>query len=126
MVVEALGAGQVLEPYPPLTPVIKPTVQAPDVPTLPAGESRVSSKQATPVQETLVKEIAFANSVTKLFDNKVSFSYDNRIKQVVVKVIDNDTEQVIRQFPPEEMIKLRLQLKENFQGIILNKEVRVM
>src|SRR5712691_7264806 len=118
MAVEALGAGTGLEPYPPVAPVAKPTVQAPDVTTQQAREARVSSTPATPDQETLTKELAFANSVTKLFDAKVLFSYDDRINQVVVKIIDNGTQQVIRQFPPEEMIKLHLQLKENFQGII--------
>jgi uncharacterized FlaG/YvyC family protein len=51
----------------------------------------------------------------------VSFSYDDRLNQVVVTVVQNNTEEVIRQFPPEEIIALRLQLKDNFQGIILNK-----
>jgi len=40
---------------------------------------------------------------------------------VVIKVIENGTEEVLRQFPPEELIALHLQLKEQFQGIILNR-----
>ena len=79
---------------------------------------RPESLESRQPQQRLTKR----HSVTKLFDTKVLFSYDDRIKQVVVKIIDNGTEQVIRQFPPEEMIKMHLQLKEIFQGIILNKE----
>lgn len=123
MAVTALGTGLGSEPYPPVAPVAKPTtVQAPDVKTLQGGKSSVSSKPETPDQATLTKEIAFANSVTKLFDTKVSFSYDDRLKQVIVKVVNNDTGEVIRQIPAEELIKVRLRLKENFQGIILDQQ----
>ena len=122
MAVTVLGPGSVPEPYPSVSLATKPGVQTANATTQQAGESKVSSTPATPDQEALAKEIAFANTVTQLFDTKVSFSYDERIKQVVVKVIQNDTEEVISQFPPEEMIALHLRLKDQFHGIILNKE----
>lgn len=121
MAVAAVQSGPALEPYPPVSPVTKPVVQTPDVSRQQGGKLGASSISKTPDPETLDKEIAFANSVAELFDKKVSFSYDERIEQVVVKVIQDGTEEVIRQIPAEEMIALRLRLKENFQGIILNQ-----
>jgi flagellar protein FlaG len=121
MAVTALGPGSLPDFYPSVSLATKLGVQTPDVTTQQAGESRVPSTPETPDQKTLAKELAFANAVTKLFDTKVSFSYDERIKQVVVKVIQNSTEEVIRQFPPEELIALHLRLKDKFQGIILNQ-----
>jgi flagellar protein FlaG len=121
MDVAAVQSGSAFEPYPPVSPVTKLAAQTPDVTRQQVGKPGAASPPKTPEPETLDKEIAFANSVAELFDKKVSFSYDDRIKQVVVKVIQDGTEEVIRQIPAEEMIALRLQLKENFQGIILNQ-----
>ena len=122
MAVTALHVGSVFEPFPPVTLAPKPASQLLDV-KAPRPESPHPTLQPeTPDQDTLDNEIAFANSVAKLFDKKVSFSYDNRIKQVVVKVVQDGTEEVIRQIPAEEMIALRLKLKENFQGMILNQK----
>ena len=105
----------------PVTLTPKSAAQAPDVQTQKPVEPPSASHSESPDREHLDKEIAFANSVAELFDKQVSFSYDDRIKQVVVKVIKGGTEEVIRQIPSEEMIKLRLSLKDNFQGMILNQ-----
>jgi flagellar protein FlaG len=121
MAVTALGPGAVPELYLAVSLATKPGVQTSNATTQQAGESRVPSTPATPDQRTLAKAIAFANSVTRLFNTRLSFSYDERIKQVVIKVIENGTEEVLRQFPPEELIALHLQLKEQVQGIILNR-----
>lgn len=121
MAVAAVQSGLALEPYSPVSAVTKPAGQVPDATKQQVGKSGASLTPKIPDPETLAKEIDFANSVAELFDKKVSFSYDDRIKQVVVKVIQNGTEEVIRQIPAEEMIALRLRLKENFQGIILNQ-----
>ena len=105
----------------PVTLTPKSGAQAPDAKTPKPVEPQSLSHSESPDREHLAKEIDFANSVAELFDKQVSFSYDDRIKQVVVKVIKEGTEEVIRQIPSEEMINLRLSLKENFQGIILNQ-----
>jgi uncharacterized FlaG/YvyC family protein len=121
MAVTALHAGS-FESLPPSTFAPKPASQTLDVGVQKPENPRPTLHPEAPDQETLDNEIAFANSVAELFDKKVSFSYDNRIKQVVVKVVQEGTEEVIRQIPAEEMIALRLRLKENFQGIILNQK----
>jgi len=62
------------------------------------------------------------NSISTL-NNSVKFSYSEDAKALVVKVIDNKTGQVIRQIPPEELIKLGASLSQSI-GIIFNKEVK--
>lgn len=81
------------------------------------------AKDAQEVQasEDIKAETEFANAVASLFDKRISFSYDDRINSVVVKVIQEGSEEVIRQIPPKEMIDLRARLKEGFQGLIFNK-----
>lgn len=49
----------------------------------------------------------------------VRFEKDTNSEQLVVKIVDQDTEKVIRQIPPEELLKLSQNLKE-LSGSIIN------
>jgi flagellar protein FlaG len=73
----------------------------------------------------LVQEVAYANAIAEFLNQKVSFSYDTRIDQIVVKVTRGNTEEVIRQMPSEEMIKmitkLRKDFRKDFRGLIFNR-----
>ena len=69
----------------------------------------------------LVEEVAFANAIAEFLNQQVSFSYDNRINQIVVKVTKGDTEEVIRQIPSEEMIELMTRFRKDFRGLIFNR-----
>ncbi len=82
-------------------------------------ESKDAQESQAP--EDIAAETEFANAVASLFDTRISFSYDDRINSVVVKVTKEGSEEVIRQIPAEEMIDLRARLKEGFQGLIFNK-----
>ena len=69
----------------------------------------------------LVQEVAFANAIAEFLNQQVSFSYDTRIDQIVVKVTKGNTEEVIRQIPSEEMIKLITKFRKDFRGLIFNR-----
>jgi uncharacterized FlaG/YvyC family protein len=66
--------------------------------------------------------VAFANTVADLFNTKLSFNYDERINQVVVRVQKGGTDEVIRQIPPEQMIELAAKFKSQSRGLILNHQ----
>jgi flagellar protein FlaG len=69
----------------------------------------------------LVQEVAFANAIAEFLNQQVSFSYDKRINQIVVKVTKGNTEEVIRQIPTEEMIELMMKFQKDFRGLIFNR-----
>ena len=69
----------------------------------------------------LVEEVAFANAIAEFLNQQVSFSYDPRINQIVVKVTKGNTEEVIRQIPSEEMIELITKFRKDFRGLIFNR-----
>jgi uncharacterized FlaG/YvyC family protein len=69
----------------------------------------------------LVQEVAFANAIAEFLNQQVSFIYDERIHQIVVKVTRGNTEQVIRQIPSEEMIDLIAKFRKDFRGLIFNR-----
>jgi len=80
------------------------------------GESEKPSREA--VEKTLVK----ANELARKFSRELNFTYDARIDKVVVKVMEGDTEKVIRQIPPEDMIRLSVKMDE-LLGMLINQNV---
>jgi flagellar protein FlaG len=52
------------------------------------------------------------------FDRKLSFMVMNDIHQVVVRVIDGETNEVIRQIPPEEMLHLMEEIQKTIGNYV--------
>jgi flagellar protein FlaG len=52
----------------------------------------------------------------------LQFSLDEKTDSVVVKLIDSDSGEVVRQIPPEEILRLRAYYKEQ-QGLLVNTAV---
>ncbi len=52
----------------------------------------------------------------------LQFSLDEKTDSVVVKLINSDSGEVVRQIPPEEILRLRAYYKEQ-QGLLVNTAV---
>ncbi len=51
-------------------------------------------------------------SVSAAFSKRLSFSINEKLDQVVVKVIDTDTDKVIREIPPAELQHVHERIRE--------------
>jgi len=51
----------------------------------------------------------------------INFSFDEELDIVIIKVVNKDTEEVVRQFPSEELIEMAKHLQE-YKGLILQEE----
>ena len=64
------------------------------------------------------------SSVNSLFDgaqgNKIQF--ENTDKETIIKIVDPDTDEIVRQIPPEELMKMRERMEE-LSGQFINKYV---
>ncbi|MGE4546559.1 MAG: flagellar protein FlaG [Desulfurella sp.] len=90
----------------------------------PANQSLQNNTDAKSMSKNDVKNLVEKlNSSIGTLNNSVKFSYSEDAKALVVKVVDSKTGQVIRQIPPEELIKLEASLSQSI-GIIFNKEVK--
>jgi flagellar protein FlaG len=90
---------------------------------LPGAEAASTSSLPRPREDQVEEEVAFANALTEFLHHKVSFSYDTRIDQIVVTVPHGEREEVIRQFPSEEMIQLMVKCRRDFRGLIFHRTV---
>lgn len=55
--------------------------------------------------------------LARAFNTHMRFRVDDATERLVVQVIDGQTEEVVRQFPPEEVLN-RLQATEDLKGLI--------
>jgi len=60
----------------------------------------------------------FANTV----QTRLNFSIDDGTEDVVVKIMDKETDEVIKQFPAEEILKLREKMQD-LSGLLFSTNV---
>ena len=84
------------------------------------GNDRQSESNREPIEveapgidELMEKVQQYVNT----FNTKLSFSFDKQKNRPIIYVIDKETDEVIRQIPPEKMYKLINNLEE-IRGII--------
>lgn len=80
-------------------------------------------KGLTPGQEKeqLKSAADKTNEIVKNLAPRLHFSVDEETGKTVVKVIDQDTDEVIRQIPPKEMLEIAKAL-DTIQGLIIRKQ----
>jgi flagellar protein FlaG len=76
-------------------------------------------KKNVPVKEA----VKVANDIMKMFDAKARFEYsiDDATKIELVKVVDKDNGQLIRQYPPQEIVSMLTKMYDML-GIIVDKK----
>ncbi len=62
------------------------------------------------------------NQLVQNLHRNLQFSIDDESGQTVIKVIDNETQEVVRQIPSEEIMRLRRRLEEA-SGVLFQSAV---
>jgi len=107
------------------SPEFKPTIS----PTAEVDIRELLSSLQTNVDKLAENE--GQNQISQNIQRRLSFQVDDDSGKTVVKVFDRETEELIRQFPPEELLALSKRLRElNDQaagstnlGILIKSEV---
>lgn len=59
---------------------------------------------------------------TKGMNFSVNMKYDDRINRTIAKIVDKETGNVIKEIPPEEMVKVAVMINELAEGIIFDSQ----
>jgi len=78
----------------------------------PQSSSRQADQSKEAAKGTLDRSIVRLNRTTYLFNRKIKFETPSGSKDVIVKIVDQETGEVIRQIPPAEFIRLRERIKK--------------
>jgi flagellar protein FlaG len=77
-------------------------------------------------RENVTRELSEAAAelerVSSAFNKRLQFVVDHRSKEITVKVIDKETDKVIKELPPEELKRLHGKLKETI-GFLFDEMV---
>lgn len=90
--------------------------------TLPAGNNRpVAAPSTMPDPAEIRAALEDVRNAIQPVASELSFSLDEDSGRVLLRVIDRNTDEVIRQIPSEELLRISKAL-DRFQGLFLNKE----
>lgn len=73
-------------------------------------------------------EKTFEKAVNKINENliaahrKLSYDVHEDTNQIIVKIIDTDTDEIVREVPPEEQLDLKVKMQD-MVGLLLDKKI---
>lgn len=115
MTIEISGGSGLFPAPAPKPAVVQKTVAQKTEKTQP-DIAQAASRAA--VEEAVQK----ANEFLKPVSDSIRFSIDEDSGKIIVKVVDMETSQILRQYPSEEMLALAKAM-DNLQGVLLKKQV---
>ena len=81
----------------------------------PVKPAQISRKDVDEMVEAL-------QELTATLNTSMNFSVNESTNNIVVKIIDSETDEVIRQIPPEELLAIQEKMQD-LTGFLLNREV---
>lgn len=95
---------------------------APITPAQRATQDNPVFAPAPPVtQAAVVAAVQSANAYVQSVSSSLQFSLDQDSGRTVVKMVDTATDEVLRQFPSEEMLAISKSI-DRMQGLLINRQ----
>lgn len=107
-------------------PEVKPKAEKPaERPAEPALEPQLQMQEQQGNEENVSRRIKnavdHANQTMRHAKTKCEFAYHEETKRVSIKVIDEETEEVIREIPPEETLEMLSKMWE-LAGLMVDEK----
>lgn len=80
-----------------------------------------ASKEKQPSRQALDEAVKAVNNFVNSINNSLEFSIDDATGKTVVKVIDIETKEVIKQFPSEEVLAIAKAL-DGIKGLLVQQK----
>lgn len=84
-------------------------------------QSVEQAQKAEATRDQLQEAVQRVNDFVQPFNNGLQFSLDDDTGKTIVKVIDKTTDEVIRQFPSEEMLNIAKAL-DTMKGLLIQQK----
>jgi flagellar protein FlaG len=97
-------------------------------PSLPVGQKAAREKALASlpgnrkISTSLEKTTADIQHISMVFNSRLKFVIDHESNEILIKVIDNETDKVIKVLPPEELQRLHSRIKETI-GFLFDRMV---
>ncbi len=87
-----------------------------------AGQEKQYSEEKRYSEDEVIDIIEQANNQFVAYDRKFEFSIHEKTKQIMVKVLDSVTNEVIKELPPEKVLDIVAGIWE-VAGIMVDKKI---
>lgn len=105
----------------PVVVVASPIVTArPVAVDLPQAAVQPAAEQQSTAQ--LREALAYVNRALQQSNKNLEFTVDSETERPIVKLVDSDTGEVLRQFPTEEALAISRAIDDFQQGLLLRKQ----
>jgi len=84
-------------------------------------EAKTIPKDKIIERHQIVDALEKMSKTIELFNKRLKFAIDEESKRIVVKVIDTETNKIVREIPPEEVLRFVAKLHK-FLGIFIDKK----
>jgi len=84
-------------------------------------DGQTEQKQKQPTQDEIKNAISHANKRAHFGNTSAQFSYHEKTKRISVKILDKDTNEVIKEIPPEETLDMIAKMYE-LAGIMIDEK----
>lgn len=91
-------------------------------PPQPAVPPVAGTQAAQPTNEQIQSAVAKANQAMQEANTGVEFSIDEDSKRALIKVVDTQTGETIKQFPSKEMIAISQSIDQFQKGLLLKQK----
>ena len=98
-----------------------PAANSPAMRTQDLQETPIAKQNVQSSREQLKEAVKATNDFVSLVNNAVEFSLDDDTGITVVKVVDKNTKEVVRQIPSEEMLAIAKAL-DTVQGLLVRQK----
>jgi len=101
-----------------LPPAVQSSPAAPAGRTAQAGGTKDGSassghaRQVVQDEQPLNDVVSELNSLVRELHRELHFSVDDESGETIIKVVDRETDEVVRQIPSEDVVRLRQRLQE--------------
>lgn len=100
----------------------KVAAKSPTVAPEPTNVQHQDASSPTPSPEQLKGAIEIINTVIRQSNNSLEFSLDDETSKPVVKLVDTETGELIRQYPSEETLAISRSIDRFQQGLLLKQK----
>lgn len=114
-------SGDIVQPRPDTAPAIVPSAEnatEQSVPRLPGFHGQATPEIAVPELEQVVEKM---NKAVQVFSHALQFEV-TKSNRIIIRVLDTNTGEVIRQIPPEELLDTFKRM-EDALGVLIDRRV---
>ncbi len=92
------------------------------VPEAEVARTNTSAEEAAKLKAEMRQIVDELARMARSFNRRLEFSINEDINQVIVKIVDQDSGEVVKQIPPEDVVRVHARIREAI-GLLFDQKI---